>query len=67
MTKSVAHIFGNEAKVKVMRLFVFNPGTIYDSQTASLRTQEKRNIVSREIRNLCKAGLILKRTRGFVL
>ncbi|CAN5148508.1 hypothetical protein BH11PAT3_BH11PAT3_0950 [soil metagenome] len=67
MTKSVAHIFGGEAKVKVMRLFVFNPGTVYDAQAASQRIQEKRNLVSREIRNLCKAGLLLKRSRGFVL
>lgn len=67
MTKSVAHIFGGEAKVKVMRLFVFNPGTMYDAQVVSLRTQEKRNVVAREMRNLLKSGLILKRTRGFVL
>lgn len=67
MTKSVGHIFGGEAKVKVMRLFVFNPGTIYNAATAAQRTQEKRNLVSREIRNLVKANLLLKRSKGFVL
>jgi hypothetical protein len=67
MTKSVAHIFGGEAKVKVMRLFVFNPGTMYDTATVTQRTQEKRSTVAREVRNLSKAGLILKRTKGYVL
>ena len=67
MTKSVAHIFGGVIKVKVMRIFVFNPGIVYDSNTVAERAQEKRPAVSREIRNLAKAGLIKKRAKGFVL
>lgn len=67
MTKSVSAIFGGEAKVKIMRLFVFNPGLIYSTSDIALRTQEKRTLVSRELRNLSKAGLIKKKTKGFIL
>ena len=65
--KSVSHIFGNEAKVKLMRLFVFNPNEIYSSQDISERIQEKRPVVSRELRNLSQAELISKRSKGWVL
>ncbi|MES2213996.1 MAG: hypothetical protein V4465_01190 [Patescibacteria group bacterium] len=65
--KSVAQIFGGEAKVKIMRLFVFNPGSVYDAGTVSDRTQERRPLVAREIRNLHRAGLIRKRAKGYTL
>ena len=65
--KSVSNIFGGEAKVKVMRLFIFNPGSFYDVATVALRTQEKRTVVSREIRTLTKAGLLNKKAKGLTL
>lgn len=65
--KSVSHIFGGSAKVKIMRLFVFNPSVVYDTAAIVDRTQEKRTLVSRELRNLKKAGLIKQRVRGCVL
>ncbi|MDB5254444.1 MAG: seg [Parcubacteria group bacterium] len=55
------------AKVKVMRLFVFNPEAAFDAQTVSDRTQEKRPTVSRELRNLAVAGLVKKMAKGYVL
>jgi len=67
MTNSVAAIFGGEAKVKIMRLFVFNPGVLYDTADIAQRTQEKRTLVARELRNLSKAGLIRKKTKGYHL
>jgi hypothetical protein len=65
--KAIDHIFGSGAKVRVMRLFVFNPGVIYDTNEVSQRTQEKKIVVSRELRNLAKAGLIRKRAKGWML
>ncbi len=65
--KSVSHIFGNEAKVKIMRLFVFNRESHYTPSEVSERTQEKRIKVSKELRNLVTASLIRKRRKGFVL
>jgi predicted transcriptional regulator len=65
--QSVANIFGGEAKVKIMRLFIFNPENVYDTDSVAAHTQEKRTIVARELRNLVKAELLRKKTKGFVL
>ena len=67
MPKSVAHIFGGEAKVKMMRLFVFNPNLIFAPSEVSHRTKERPPKVRRELNNLSKAGLIKKRARGYFL
>src|ERR1035437_7358764 len=67
MTKSVSNIFGGEAKVKIMRLFIFNAGTVFDTAAAADRTQGKRTLVAREIKNLEKAGLLKKKSKGFTL
>ena len=67
MTKSVSNIFGGEAKVKIMRLFIFNPGTIFKASAVSDRTQERRAVVAREIRNLMKGGLLRKKGKGYTL
>lgn len=56
--KSVTHIFGGEAKVKIMRLFLFNPGLVCDAETVALRSQEKVSKVRKELSNLSKAGLV---------
>lgn len=64
---SVSHIFGSEAKVKMMRLFIFNPGITFTPAEVSGRTKEKPNIVRRELGILTKAGLIKRRTKGFML
>ena len=65
--KSVSHIFGGEAKVKVMRLFVFNPGLTFSSGTVASRTKEKLHKARKELNILTKAGLIKQRAKGFVL
>jgi hypothetical protein len=65
--KSVSHIFGGEAKVKVMRLFVFNRDNVYSASTVAERTKEKSSLVRKELLNLSKAGLIRKRAKGYTL
>ncbi len=65
--QSISHIFGGEAKVKIMRLFVFNREATYTSATVAERVQEKPGTVRRELSNLSKAGLIKKRTKGYML
>jgi hypothetical protein len=67
MPKSVAHIFGGEAKVKMMRLFVFNPNQYFAPKDVSTRTKERPEKVRRELSNLSKAGLIKKRVKGYYL
>ena len=65
--KSVSHIFGGEAKVKIMRLFVFNPGLILSSAQVAHRTKERPNTIRRELKVLVKAGLVKQRAKGFLL
>ena len=67
MSKSVSHIFGGEAKVKLMRLFVFNPKAIYTAKTVCDRVKEGPKTVRKELGVLTKAGLIYKRAKGYVL
>jgi hypothetical protein len=69
MSKSVAHIFGTEAKVKMMRLFIFNPTQSFDISSVITRTKELPRHVRRELSALIKSGLIrrrgaAKRTKG---
>lgn len=65
--KSVSHIFGNEAKVKIMRLFIFNPGLTLKSSEVGSRVQERPSVVRRELGILSKAGLIRRRSKGLSL
>lgn len=65
--QSISHIFGGEAKVKIMRLFVFNPGVTFASAEVAGRAKEKPSAARRELGILTKAGLIRRRARGFIL
>ena len=65
--KSVSHIFGGEAKVKTMRLFIFNPSLTLSFLEVAKRIKERVNVARRELRVLAKAGLIKRRARGFTL
>lgn len=61
MKASVAHIFGTDAKVKMMRLFIFNPHQSFDAASVMTRIKESPRLVRRELSALQKSGLIKKR------
>lgn len=67
MATSVAHIFGSEAKVRIMRLFIFNPSQYFAFKDVVLRTKEPGSKVRQELRNLTRANLIRKRGRSYFL
>lgn len=67
MSQSVSLIFGGEAKVKIMRLFVMNRGAIFTARTVSDRVQASPKVVRKELGSLEKAGLIKHRARGYIL
>jgi len=67
MSKSVSHIFGGEAKVKIMRLFIFNPTLAFTSSEVASRAKTNPNVARRELAILAKAGLIKKRGKGYLL
>lgn len=61
--KSVGHIFGGEAKVKIMRLFIFNPHQALSLEEISTRSKEKPRTVKKEVGILIKAGLVCRKGR----
>jgi len=65
--KSVSHIFGGEAKVKIMRLFIFNSGATFSAVEVAKRIKERSAVVRKELRILTKAGLVKRRAKGFTL
>jgi hypothetical protein len=67
MTKSVAGLFGSEARIKIMRLFIFNPDSTLDSPSIIKRTKENPSMVRKQLAGLVKAGLLKRRSRGYSL
>lgn len=63
----MAHIFGGEGKVKIMRLFIFNPSHSYPSSEVSKRAKESPRSTRRELMRLKKAGLLKSRKQGYSL
>lgn len=58
---TLAKLFGNAAKVKVMKLFIFNPETAFDVKETSSRIKETPSKTRKELSLLEKIGLIKKR------
>lgn len=65
--KSVSHIFGGEAKVKILRLFIFNPGISFSALQVAKRAKERPVVARKEIRIFSRAGLIKRRASGYML
>ncbi len=72
--EELSKLFGSEAKVKIMRLFLFNPETVFDTSEIGERAKVEAPKVRREINNLEKMGLVKRRVsnkkksgHGFVL
>lgn len=67
MSQSVSYIFGGEGKVKIMRLFIFNPGTIFTAVEVGKRAKISSSAARRELNTLLKSGLIKKGSKGYSL
>lgn len=71
--ETLSKLFGNEAKVKIMRLFLFNEDTAFDVAEISDRVKADISRVRKEVNLLEKIGLIRKKANknskktGFVL
>ncbi len=58
-------LFGNTAKVRALRLFLFNPEQIFSAAEVSDRTQIRASDIRREISALEKIGLLKKRATTY--
>lgn len=54
-------LFGSSAKVKIMRMFLFNPRSAYDSADIEKRAKVHRNNIRKEVALLENIGLLKKR------
>jgi hypothetical protein len=59
--ETLSKLFGSENKVKIMRLFLFNPESVFGIKDISRRVKSTPAKVRREISTLEKAGLVKKR------
>jgi hypothetical protein len=62
MIETLEKIFGSAAKVKIMRLFLFNPTDIFDIETIITRSKVSPSDARHEVGVMQKIGLIRKRS-----
>ena len=69
----LSRLFGSETKVKIMRLFLFNPERVFNTKDIGSRIKASSSNVRKQILLLLKTGLIKRRVlnkkngRGFIL
>ena len=58
---TLSAIFGSEARVKIMRLFLFNPEAIFDMEMICEKSKVSKALVKKEVSILEKSYLIKKK------
>lgn len=59
--ESLERIFGSKARLKMLRLFLFNQDTVFTPADISHRTKLPKEAVRREIADLLASGLVRKK------
>lgn len=59
--ESLEKLFGGAARLRLMRMFLFNPGTAFTSRELAKRGNMSVAVVSRELRQLLHADFIRRR------
>jgi len=65
--KTIEMIFGSAERVKIIKLFVFNPEKSFSPEVVSVWMSLSKARVQKEIKRLARAGLIVRKGRGFVM
>ncbi len=65
--QSLAKLFNSPARLKTLRLFVFNRGTALSAAEVAQRTKLSKGIVRKELTELVAAGLVRKKKTGPVM
>ncbi|HEY4486786.1 MAG TPA: hypothetical protein VJB70_03610 [Candidatus Paceibacterota bacterium] len=63
MEDALGKLFGSPARVKIMRLFLFNPEKVFEPSEIKIKSHVLSPVVTSEISRLCAVGLI-KRKKG---
>ncbi|MEJ0053590.1 MAG: hypothetical protein WDN10_02595 [bacterium] len=61
----LAKLFGSNARLKLLRLFIFNPASAFSVSDAAFRTKLSKAAARKEISTLAAAGVIKKRGSGY--
>lgn len=64
MTDPLAKLFGSAARVKLLRLFLFNPGLSFSAVQAAQRSHVSLTDVRREVQVFYRAGLLRRSKRS---
>lgn len=51
-------IFGSLSKLKIMKLFIFNPGTFFDTRAIARKTKVRTDQTKKDLNLLTKIGLV---------
>ena len=65
--KTVEILFGSADKMKIVRMFVFNPEKVFGIDTIVSRIPLTSGRIKKEIKNLARIGLIIRKGKGFIL
>lgn len=65
--EALGKLFGSLARVKVMKLFLFNDDAVFDRNEVSKRSKISPHVATKELNLLKKSGLIRKKKAGFYL
>lgn len=60
MTDPLIKLFGSHSRLKLLRLFLFNPSTSFTAAEAAARSRVEASAARRELLNLMAAGLLRK-------
>jgi len=64
MDDTLSKLFGSEARVKLLRLFLFNPKEVFTGASASTRARVSPRRTSLELSNFVRMKLLTKRAHG---
>ena len=62
--EALSKLFGSESKVKIMRLFLFNPDCVFNTADIADRAKTDISRARKEMVNFQKMGLVKKRALG---
>ena len=62
--ETLSKLFGSEVKVKIMRLFLFNPDRVFTTKDITLRVKVDSSKVRREMKGLLRMGLVKQKSTG---
>ena len=65
--KTIEMIFGSSERVKIIKLFVFNPEKTFSPEAVGVWMALSKARVQKEIKKLARAELIVRKGRGFAV